>query len=502
MSRTPSGIRASGRPAAVRGAVSLVAALCALALAAPAAAAAEPRPYRAADDAKDVTGAASSADAPELSPGSHTDSVRPGEEKFYAVTLDDTSTAYFAATAAPKPGSPVRSYRDEIEVSLETTGGDSCGDSDAEIRGDLASPLTAWAVRTIGRGSDEDCQAAGPYLLRVERSNGSGGGAWPLEISYMREPGLKGGGSESPSDGPTSTPSHRPSTPTGEPKDASGGDGFASAGAIGDGVWKDRVRPGETRFYKVPVDWGQRLLGGLELPNPEVRADDSRMDYTSSAFHLELFNTARGPVVRRSAQTYRAKFDRTELTSKPVRYESRFAQGSTNMRVAGWQYLVVTLSPELDKYFPEEVPILLRVAVDGEPVEGPEYDGDAAEAGFGVTDRDREMAAKGQTEADASRSDGLRRFGYLGIGVGSLLVVGLGVWTVIARRRPATPAGPFPVPHGAPGGYPAPGSPFGPSVPDPSVPGQASPGRTSQGTPPTGPGPRASQPPSGPQPPA
>ncbi len=77
----------------------------------------------------------------------------------------------------------------------------------------------------------------------------------------------------------------------------------------------------------------------------------------------------------------------------------------------------------------------LRVRVDGTAQAGPAYAGESAPKDvFEVTDEEREAAAEGVAAGDDTV---MRAVAVGGIGTGSALLVGLGVWTLVARRRPA-----------------------------------------------------------------
>jgi hypothetical protein len=435
----------------------LAAVLCvtgaALGAASPAAwAAAVPRPYQPAEDAKKVSGASSSADAPELASGLFTDRIKPGEEKYYSLDLDAKSDVHIAATAAPEPGTRV-TFQDGLKVTLQNTDGDSCGEGEADGDGNTAFPLSAYAARLVGKTSaDESCRAKGPYLVHVvrEEGNNSDPSSWPLELSVMKEPGLKGSipapapGSEAETDDANT----RPSTPSGTARTRKGGTGFNDARAVGSGVWKDRLRPGETRWFRVPVDWNQRLYARMEVPNA-ARDDDDGPRFLADGFRMNLYNPARGGLYREDFQSYDgdgANFDRY---TNPVRYENRFledeSEEASQTRFAGWYYVAVIAGPDMVKPLPKSVPVTLRIAVTGKEKGGPAYDGDAAAAGFGVDDQDREMAEKGLTEAQVESNATLRTFGWVGVGAGSALLVLLASWLVLARRRAAGTT-----PHGAP----------------------------------------------------
>lgn len=399
--------------------------------------------YETAEDARAVRGTHSSGDAPRLTPGVSTDALKYGEKKYYTVNLDAESDVYLSATAAPAPGSKVDALRDGLTAVLETTGGDECGASDQlsfRAGDNTAYPLSGYATRQIDDDGPDDCRRKGPFLFSVERSGdgASGSGAWPVEIAFTEEPPLKGGAPAAPAAGSWST--RLPAPPGGvQKKKATGGTGFNDAGAVGTGVWKDVLRPGETRFYRVPVDWGQRLYAKAELPNSS-KGDATSPPFVPDALNLNAFNAVRGKVTDDDFVEYDGKQADTALFTPPVLYGNRFGTEDTGMRLAGWHYLAVTLHPDVTQYFPDGAPLTLRVDVSGAAEAGPGYDGRGRGAvGIGVTEDDRQQAADGLTEAGAAKSDTLRAVAFGGIGTGTLLLLVLGVWTLVARRR--APAG-------------------------------------------------------------
>ncbi|MFI1964442.1 hypothetical protein ACH429_10005 [Streptomyces pathocidini] len=409
----------------------------------------DPAGYETAADARKVTGEASSADAPEIRPGSYTDAISAGEKLYYGVSLDGRSGAFLSAVVAPKAGTPL-DHRDGVEVSLRKTDGDECAGGKVRFgSGRTARPIAASADRVIEEGGD--CQKAGRYFLVVERVGDSAAGArsWPVEIRYMSEPGLRGGASAK-GDGrrmvpPTGRRSAPPVPPTGKGTVRRGGTGFNDAPAVGGGVWRDAARPGETRFYRVPLEWGQRLSATVELANAVPRG--GRSGYASGGLGAELYNTARGRVVSGSTG-YDGQGAVLSLgPTAPVAYENRFGVADDEaaaMRFAGWYYLAITFGAEAAELTDEPVRLTLRLTVDGEAESGPPYAGAAAAAGFGVSERDREAAERGWTaeesggggESGAEGLSGTRRLvAVAGIGSGTALLLGLGAWRLVARRR-------------------------------------------------------------------
>lgn len=468
-SGTPAGTRGTtvtGRRRAARP-VAVLAALCTALVALPATAAqaeeepskgpGQPAEYEAASDAKAVKGAASSTDAPELpDTGYYTDTIGRGETKYYRVDLDDRSSAYLSALAHPKVGSKVGDF-DKLEVQLESTASTTCSSDKASFEGGTtAYPIVAFASRRVG-GDSQKCLSADQYLFKVVRDDEptSDPGDWPLELRYSLEPGLNGSLPAPPAEGSWST--EPPAPPTGEAREVEGGAGLSTARPVSEGVWRDTVLPGETRYYRVPVDFGQQLFARAELPNAP-KGDDTSGDMTFDAFALHAYTPSGAAVVSDNFERYDGGQNAVSLGLRPVEYGNRFDDKGKAVSTAGFYTLAVTMTPDLQRYFPTGVKMTLRVKLRGEAKEAPDYVDDAKAAGFAVTDQDKKAAEQGLTSADAQESDTLKLVGVIGIGAGVALVLGLGLWTLLARRRTAGATG---VVSGsaAPGGPGTPGSP-------------------------------------------
>lgn len=393
-----------------------------------------PRAYG--TEGRPVDGGTSGEKAARIGPGQFTDSIGPGATLYYSVDLDAKSSAFISATAAPRPGTAVASYGDGLEVRLRSVSGEDCsGKSWGFAGGDESHPIADYASRIMDPRPSARCQKAGPHLFTVERKGreGSDASRWPIEIRFMNEPGAPGATTTPPAAGSWSSES--PVPPSGTAKRARGGSGFNDAGPVFDGVWKDRVRPGETRFYRVPVDWGRQLFAGVEIPDREL---DGASAHVSNALGVSLHNPARGQVTD-DFGSYGGEQVGVGAGTAPVAYNNRFdAQDSVSaMRFAGWYYLAVTVHRDVTQFFDEEVPVTLRITVEGQRKAAPPYRGNAAAAGFAVTDEDRE-AAKNGTAPEAGPSTGaLRLVGVAGIGTGTVLVLGLAGWRLVARRRAA-----------------------------------------------------------------
>ncbi|MFF6775646.1 hypothetical protein ACFY8W_19045 [Streptomyces sp. NPDC012637] len=437
--RTAGGRTTGVRAAGTRAAGALAAAVCAAALLPGTAwAAGEGVGYAFEEGAQRVKGAVSNLDAEQLKPGqTYRDTIKKDGKLYYRVDLDTKQNAYVSVVAVPKAGGKA-AYGDGIKVSMQDGSSAECGSQDANFgSAEFPRPITAYADRTIDPDSTT-CRQAGAYYVLVERESGqeSDPADWELEIRFRTEPGLK-------KDGPTALPSNWPSgtpaPPTGGPQRRDGGAGFGDATSLKQGEWRTDIRPGQTLVYRVPVDWGQQLFVSAELGSSP--ASD---EYISGALALSLENQVLGHVSR-DTMTYDGDPATMALDpERPVAYENRFAgdDSTSAMRFAGWYYVSATLNPAVAKaYGDKPLPLTLRVNLTGQPTSPPAYDGPAGS--FGVTDDDRDAAASGHSGPQAARSGNLKVVGVAGIGAGSVLLLGLGAWWLLARR-PAAGAGPTP----------------------------------------------------------
>lgn len=463
-----------------RGRVALagMAAMCAVAaLPGQAWAVGEPNPYVFDSEAKAVRGSAVNSDGPPLTAGStYKDTIKPGGKRYYRVDLDAKTNAYVSAVAVPKLGTKV-GYADKLTVSIEDRSGTKCGDDDAQFgSATYARPVAAYADRTINKESSS-CQEAGAYYVLLERSSEgtSTPEPWDVEIRFASEPGLKSAGPTAP---PETWPSASPAAPGGGPEKRQGGTSFTDATGLAQGEWQDEITPGQTLFYRVPVDWGQQIFASADLGTSA--ADDSAGG-VGNALVLALHNPARGIVQDASSVYYDGKQKSLAMDPlPPVAYENRYDSDSSTkaMRFAGWYYLSVTLNPEVGEEFGQKpISLTLRVNVEGEANSAPAYAGPAGD--FEVTKDDQEAAASGKSAPEAAKSNTMQLVAAAGIGAGAVLVLGLGVWMLLARRRTASadataapgpgpgagqvpgPVGQGQVPGQAPGQAPTPGQ-YGP----------------------------------------
>jgi hypothetical protein len=467
--------RGSGRGAGLRtGRVVLAgaAALCVMAvLPGQAWAAGAPGSYAYAfqPGAEQVSGAGTTSEAKGLESGAtYRDAIKPGGKLFYRVDLDAKTNAYVSAVAVPVPGTKV-AFGDKIEVSLQSRDGTDCSsDSESFGSGEFARPIAAYAFRESGKADYASCQDAGSYYVVIERTSdeASDPGPWELEIRDVLEPGLRKAG---PTEAPTNWPSASPEPLTDNPAARAGGAGFYDAAELRKGQWSAKIKPGESLFYRVPVDWGQQLFTSVDLGSSDGSG------FVGSALSMALYNPALGLVDSGNSVLYDGKQKTTSIPPlPPVAYENRFdfSDAQRGMRFAGSYYVRISLSPKVGEVFGEKAyGLTLQVNVSGSPKGGPAYAGDPGifdVSGHGLLGPGGAGGAGGTGGGAGDGtgvggvdgvSDGtMRLVAVSGIGAGTVLVLGLGAWTLLARRRGARGAG---GPQG-PGGPQGSGGPQGP----------------------------------------
>ncbi|WP_306322681.1 MULTISPECIES: hypothetical protein [unclassified Streptomyces] len=445
-------------------------------------------PYVYAEGARTVGGARGSATAAQLKTGeTYRSSLAAGDGAvaYYRVELDGAATAYASVVAVPPLGSGVKAAAsDGIAVSLRDLRGNECDAGRATFRSGSSPQPIAVAVERSVRPGGLRCQSAGTYYVVVEReaAAGSSGRAWGLELRVATEPGLV---SATPSEEARPWPSETAALPSGAGVRRVGGTGFNDAKALTSGVWKDRIRPGQSHFYRVPVDWGQQLFLGAELGG--VTGDGARRGAVAGALDMELYNPARAQVAVKGAPYSGDSASAALDPLPPVSYGNRLLsrKDEAAMRVAGWYCLKVTLDPALaGKFGGGDFGVTLRVTVDGDEKRAPDYVRDPGE--FQVTSADLAAAERGEGGAEwgdgssseaegkgaeaspgagsgsgagsgadsgaaggrggasagatassaTSPGDGLMTLvGVTGVGTGSALVLWLGVWRMVAVRR-------------------------------------------------------------------
>ncbi|MFE7105944.1 VWA domain-containing protein [Streptomyces sp. NPDC057575] len=386
-----------------------------------------------------VTGTATGAGAPVLAPGQYLDTIGPGEQRYYAVDLDAASTADFSATAVPQPGAAVDTF-DAMRTSIAYGTDSSCGSETVHFsQKEGATPLTSAIARIPSARGMSRCDRAGRYWLVVERETkkGSDAARWPLELVYGVEEPLRKGVTPAQSQPEYGKGGEDAVLPSGDPRDVRGGTGFNDAEEIGRGVWRDRILPAQTLWYKVPAGWGQQVRYDVEFANEPTVERGGSTTYSYGA--TQLFTPARFPL------TGGGEFNPTTLYSGrpaaigmggvPVAWTNRYENGAQvrPVHAGGDFYISVTLGARAaDIARNPQVGVVLRVSVLGDELAGPQHNAPVA-----AKKADKKADKKGNP-ISAGDSGGTGGAGWTGIaaaaGAGAVVVVIAGLVFVRGRR--------------------------------------------------------------------
>ncbi|WP_327372034.1 vWA domain-containing protein [Streptomyces sp. NBC_01217] len=385
-----------------------------------------------------VEGTATGAGAPVLVPGQYLDTIGPGEKRYYAVGLDAVSTVDFSATAVPQPGAAVDTF-DALRTGIAYGAGGSCATDTAHFQQkEGATPLTSAVARIPAQEGTRACDRAGRYWLVVERESkkGSDAARWPLELLYGVEAPLAGGVTPAQSQPEYGEGGRDAVLPAGDPRDVRGGTGFNDAEELGRGVWRDRILPSQTLWYKVPAGWGQQVRYDVEFANePTVERGTSTYSYGAT----RLFTPARFPLTGggefNSTTMYNGRPSAIRMGGVPVAWTNRYEYRSDVQPVhtGGDFYISVTLGARAaDIAENPQIGVVLRVSVLGDELVGPEHHAAA------VAEKADKKADKQGNSSGAGDSGGTGGAGWTGIaaaaGAGAVAVV-IAVLVFVRGRR-------------------------------------------------------------------
>ncbi|MFD5068877.1 VWA domain-containing protein [Streptomyces sp. NPDC058369] len=390
-----------------------------------------------------VAGAATADRAPVLAPGQYLDTIGPGEKRYYAVDLDDASTADFAATAVPQPGAAVDAF-DALTTRIEHSEHGYCAaNTERFLQKEGAVPLTAAVARVPSADGGRDCDGAGRYRLLVERASkkGSDAARWPLELVYGVEEPLADGVTPAQSqaeygEGGSAT------LPTGDPREVRGGTGFNDARELGRGVWRDRILPSQTLWYKVPAGWGQQVVYDVEFANePTVDRPGGTYSYGASRLYTPARHPLGGGGEFRASTMYDGRPAAVRMGGVPVAWTNRYENRSEvqPVHIGGDFYISVTLGAGAAEIAENpEIGVVLRVAVLGEERTGP---GDGAptvaeKPGGNAGGADKRGDSAASADSGDAGGAGWAVVAAAGAGAAAMAVV-LAVFVYVRGRRGA-----------------------------------------------------------------
>ena len=393
-----------------------------------------------------VTGTPTPAGAPTLRPGQYVDTLRAEEKKFYAVDFADGVTPYLAVTVIRPLGTVLdastgrpKVFSEDLELHILGASGVDCGSTRRSATfGSWVGPTTGaaspgrvgrhWEGRFSGP-YDSSCGLPGRYVLSASRTPDEDvpNEALPIEINFLAEPPLGTDVSVLPAPMPTSAATPIDPDVTAKPRKVYGGGSYGAAGKLGgSGTFTDTIRPGETLFYRVKLNWGQRLAYAVGY-----RATKDTLG-TGVEIDTWLASPARIDVGRADDSTYYGpSIEDGEVlkgsTVAPVAYRNRESDDDAvhPLSLAGYYYLLVSMDNS-DKPETPDVRLDISVRVQGQPQSGPSQGpvagaADPQQAASGGKQISRSAGAREQSSTEVVKTAAIAGGGI------ALLLAGLAV---------------------------------------------------------------------------
>jgi Ca-activated chloride channel family protein len=332
-----------------------------------------------------VTGAdQASEQAPLLTPGQYvdtyafggtTDMAAAGTTKYYTIPVQAGMRPYISATIVPPDQSVGDTEIFGLDVDLLRSDLTSCAHErgSAVLDGNRSEAPTAVVDGpTFGSPQGRTCPTEGVAILKVARI----GQAWAdqpvsVEIVVRMEPPADASGVLPPATKGAVLPAPTHGTPTA----LTGGNSFNDAPRLTSGTtYADTLTTGESRYYRVPLHWGQRFTYLITEVGPAQPA----LDANGAIVWVDVFNPVRAEVTRLVDTDGRGWFTRT-VDDKPfsssteylARYTNRAGGESREFSLDGDYFLRVNANRNEDQT--SSTAFLITVVVSGDVEPGPVY---------------------------------------------------------------------------------------------------------------------------------
>ncbi|APT88687.1 hypothetical protein CFRA_04795 [Corynebacterium frankenforstense DSM 45800] len=146
-----------------------------------------------------------------------------------------------------------------------------------------------------------------------------------------------------------------------------GGTGFADAVEVKPGTYSDTIVPGEYRFYKVPVDWGQRPVVTLRSNKSERENVDRIAAVIYSPHRVSSAELDVSPPHDGGSDSG------TAATDRPVLFNNRASDTGGPTSLAGDFYIGVAMYYGRDTNAVTGIDQPYEIAFEGDKTDGPEW---------------------------------------------------------------------------------------------------------------------------------
>jgi Ca-activated chloride channel family protein len=331
-----------------------------------------------------VKGTVDQPGAPKIGAGQYKDRYDASNTpRYYRVTRTpgSTITASIATIVRPYPTQNTESWT----LTLATGDGKPCATSQATSGGYRATTVLSGAVSSsqvnpVTRSpGPEKCSTDSEVLLSLSRSSPLGNSdEVSVEVLIAEEPPISNLSSlpDAVANYDGKAPAVRPG---GSAPSRLGGTSFSNSTEVDPGSWRDSVATGETVFYRVRLQPGQRLRVTAETPAPKSRWQLGAADVVTT--RVGAYSPARVSLTQQTANLQGRGAARVTAASPQVRVRNRevpppasyLDPNVTTAAIAGDYFVSLELDP-LQAYLSGRVmQVRLSLAIDGQPTGQPQY---------------------------------------------------------------------------------------------------------------------------------
>lgn len=286
------------------------------------------------------------------------------DDKWFNISIPQGRKAVISVNAVPLGSAKDDSASYGTRVGYKN---DSCSD---KVSG--YSTSNSWPdppeAETITIVPEDGCDPA-KYRVNISSAGSSFDGELPVEIVVGFPPIVDGAeaGPENDRETPDGDDKDKVKVPHTDPKSTPGGLSYDIATEITPGTVSDTLVPGETKFYRMNVDWGQRPIAEVEFDKKQT--DDSRSGkiFVASPRRVQTSYSSSESLDEDLPVTARA-------VGTPYVFFRNGEGSSSDAKEAGQWYVMVSLDGGSDNGMQsEEIEFRLSTALEGDKVDGPEW---------------------------------------------------------------------------------------------------------------------------------
>ena len=393
------------------------------------------------------------ADSPEdakwLGEGQYQTKVTPDSnaktDRYFRVSVPEGYNALITMTPIWQPDGHFEDAEVVLESSAQTNENDpNCGKArtklfPSSIAGNAQFAMEPYWVSLTREEQADDCDMSNWLIAtQIYKDGAELVDDVNVEVNVFYEPIPEKEQAKEWSDKVISSGKYDGEFAFGTAEEIAGGTSFNDAVEIGEDTYSDKIVPGEYRFYKIPVTWGQRPVLNMKVKESVTNDADS--------VKIKIFDPTRIETATRDFSFY----DKEE-ESGPVSPAQFTMHGGDNPH-QGYYFLHVGMGAKSEgEATGVEQPYEFAVMLDGEPVDGgpdwtPTYENgpepsDEPIKFDGASGSDEEQTVEETTQAAESTEAAEDKSGGLSLpllgGLGVLLLAVIGAVVFLLNRNRA-----------------------------------------------------------------